>query len=256
MIQTLPKVELAGFNNLTKTLSLSVYRLQYVPTADAQQAYLDAIHQQYGAAPLGALLQSITTQIGAAVLNVAQQDYQPQGASATLMVCEGVNQPESLVAHLDKSHMTVHTYPDIQVESGICIFRADIEVATCGLISPLTALNPLLQHFDADVALIDYRIRGFTRDVQGVKHYRDHAMQSIAACLDVEQRRLYEATEQHLAAYNLFHCRLCRSPFALARHCEADLLQDLTSAQHTALAQRLQQELREIYLETNSAHGE
>jgi S-adenosylmethionine decarboxylase len=33
--------------------------------------------------------------------------------------------PEALVGHLDKSHITVHTYPESNA-SGISTFRADI----------------------------------------------------------------------------------------------------------------------------------
>ena len=43
------------------------------------------------------------------ILNVAKQDYQPQGASVTLMISEEA-QPESLVAHIDKSHICIYLH--------------------------------------------------------------------------------------------------------------------------------------------------
>ncbi len=46
--------------------------------------------------------------------------------------------PEAVVAHLDKSHICVHTYPESHPEGGLCTFRADIEVSTCGLSHRLT----------------------------------------------------------------------------------------------------------------------
>ena len=62
--------------------------------------------------------------IGANVLNVARQDYDPYGASVTILISEEPIAaehlsnseapgplPESVVGHLDKSHLTVHTYP-------------------------------------------------------------------------------------------------------------------------------------------------
>ena len=48
---------------------------------------------------------------------------------------------DAVVAHMDKSHITVHTYPETHPDNGIATFRADIDVATCGVISPLKALN-------------------------------------------------------------------------------------------------------------------
>ena len=53
----------------------------------------------------------------------------------------------------------------------IATFRADIDVATCGVISPLKALNYLIESFESDIVVTDYRVRGFTRDVKGKKHY-------------------------------------------------------------------------------------
>ena len=49
----------------------------------------------------------------------------------------------------------------------------DIDVATCGTISPLKALNYLIGSFDSDIITIDYRVRGFTRDMDGKKHFID-----------------------------------------------------------------------------------
>jgi S-adenosylmethionine decarboxylase len=70
---------------------------------------------------------------------------------------------DAIVGHLDKSHITVHTYPENHPDKGISTFRADIDVSTCGQISPLRALNFLLTSFEPDIAIIDYRVRGFTR---------------------------------------------------------------------------------------------
>jgi S-adenosylmethionine decarboxylase len=58
---------------------------------------------------------------------------------------------DAVVAHMDKSHITVHTYPETHPQNGIATFRADIDVATCGVISPLKALNYLIDSFESDI---------------------------------------------------------------------------------------------------------
>ena len=100
--------------------------------------------------------------IGANILNIARQDYDPQGASVTILISE---QPvidkadakgvisDAVVAHLDKSHITVHTYPETHPDNGIATFRADIDVSTCGVISPLKALNYLIESFESDIVV-------------------------------------------------------------------------------------------------------
>jgi len=47
------------------------------------------------------------------------------------------------------------------------------------VISPLRALNYLIDSFESDIVTMDYRVRGFTRDVKGRKHYIDHKINSI-----------------------------------------------------------------------------
>ena len=88
-------------------------------------------------------------------------------------------QGETQVAHLDKSHVTVHTYPEYHPETCLATFRVDIDVATCGEITPLSTLDYLIGSFDSDIITMDYRVRGFTRDVDGKKLFMDREIRSI-----------------------------------------------------------------------------
>ena len=97
--------------------------------------------------------------IGATVLNIAKQDYEPQGASVTLLIAERPVPGDTQVAHLDKSHVTVHTYPEYHPETCLATFRVDIDVATCGEITPLSTLDYLISSFDSDIITMDYRVR-------------------------------------------------------------------------------------------------
>ena len=147
-------IELHGFNNLTKSLSFNMYDICYTRSKEEREAYVKYIDEQYSAERLQTILTHVSDIIGAHVLNVASQDFEPAGASVTLLVSEGPVEdapsehfeespgplPESVVIQLDKSHITVHTYPEYHPDEGISTFRADIDVSTCGEISPLKAL--------------------------------------------------------------------------------------------------------------------
>jgi S-adenosylmethionine decarboxylase len=155
------KLKLHGFNNLTKTLSFNIYDICYARSPQHRQEYIEYIDEAYNAERLTQILSEVANIIGANVLNVARQDYDPQGASVTMLISEDPVKTESLdpscrieppkdsvVAHLDKSHITVHTYPETHPDNGISTFRADIDVSTCGRISPLKALNYLIDSFE------------------------------------------------------------------------------------------------------------
>ena len=187
VVKPLPRLKLQGFNNLTKALSFNIYDICYAVTSEQRDRYIDYIDEQYDSDRLTQILTDVAEIIGANILNIARQDYDPQGASVTILISEhpivekvGRDMiSDALVAHMDKSHITVHTYPETHPHNGIATFRADIDVATCGVISPLKALNYLIDSFESDIVTMDYRVRGFTRDVKGKKHYIDHRINSI-----------------------------------------------------------------------------
>ena len=204
------KLKLYGFNNLTKALSFNIYDFCYAKTAREQKDYIAYIDEQYNAERLTNILTTLTDMIGATVLNIARQDYEPQGASVTLLIAEDSMLPRSQtqLAHLDKSHVTVHTYPEYHPETCIATFRVDIDVATCGEITPLSTLDYLIGSFDSDIITMDYRVRGFTRDVNGKKLFLDHPVTSIQDYINPEILRRYDAVDINVYAASLFHTRM------------------------------------------------
>ena len=204
------KLKLYGFNNLTKALSFNIYDVCYAKTAREQKDYIDYIDEQYNAERLTGILTTLTDMIGATVLNIARQDYEPQGASVTLLIAEDSMLPRSQtqLAHLDKSHVTVHTYPEYHPETCIATFRVDIDVATCGEITPLSTLDYLIGSFESDIITMDYRVRGFTRDVNGKKLFLDHPVTSIQDYINPEILRRYDAVDINVYAASLFHTRM------------------------------------------------
>ena len=204
------KLKMYGFNNLTKALSFNIYDVCYAKTAREQKDYIAYIDEQYNAERLTNILTTLTDMIGATVLNIARQDYEPQGASVTLLIAEDSMLPRSQtqLAHLDKSHVTVHTYPEYHPETCIATFRVDIDVATCGEITPLSTLDYLIGSFDSDIITMDYRVRGFTRDVNGKKLFLDHPVTSIQDYINPEILRRYDAVDINVYAASLFHTRM------------------------------------------------
>lgn len=216
------KLKLHGFNNLTKSLSFNIYDVCYTP-ADQKQAYIDYIDEAYNADRLTQILKDVAEIIGANILNIAHQDYDPQGASVTMLISEGMDNPEdaaemnsespgplpeTVLAHLDKSHITVHTYPECHPDTEVSTFRADIDVSTCGQISPLKALNYLIHSFESDIVIMDYKIRGFTRDISGHKHYIDHKITSIQNYIAEDTRERYQMIDVNVYQENIFHTKM------------------------------------------------
>ena len=82
------KLQLHGFNNLTKSLSFNIYDICYAQTEEQREAYIDYIDEMYNAERLTQILTDVVKIIGANVLNIARQDYEPHGASVTMLIAE------------------------------------------------------------------------------------------------------------------------------------------------------------------------
>ncbi len=259
------KIKLHGFNNLTKSLSFSIYDICYAKTEQQRKEYIEYIDEQYNADRLTDILGEVVDIIGANILNVSRQDYDPQGASVIILVSEepieqqqtyDVDEtpgplPDTVVAHLDKSHICVHTYPEAHPDDGICTFRADIEVSTCGIISPLKALNFLIHSLDSDVVTIDYRVRGFTRDVDGVKHYIDHAINSIQNYMTEDTKEAYQMMDVNVYQENLFHTKMMLKETDLNTYLFGVSTDDLSGDEEEEIRSKLTREMQEIFYGRN-----
>ena len=243
------KLKLYGFNNLTKALSFNIYDVCYAKTAREQKDYIDYIDEQYNAERLTGILTTLTDMIGATVLNIARQDYEPQGASVTLLIAEDSMLPRSQtqLAHLDKSHVTVHTYPEYHPETCIATFRVDIDVATCGEITPLSTLNYLIGSFDSDIITMDYRVRGFTRDVNGKKLFLDHPVTSIQDYINPEILRRYDAVDINVYAASLFHTRMMIKEPDLQNYLFKTDIYELPPLTRLEIMNNLRREMIEIF---------
>ena len=244
------KLKLYGFNNLTKALSFNIYDVCYAKTPREQKDYIAYIDEQYNSDRLTGILTTLTDMIGATVLNISQQDYEPQGASVTLLIAEGSMVPvagETKVAHLDKSHVTVHTYPEYHPETCLATFRVDIDVATCGEITPLSTLDYLIGSFDSDIITMDYRVRGFTRAMDGKKLFMDHRVKSIQDYIAEETLRRYDVVDINVYEANLFHTKMMVKDIDLQNYLFKTDVYELPPRTRLSIMDSLGREMIEIF---------
>ena len=243
------KLKLYGFNNLTKALSFNIYDVCYAKSAREQKDYIAYIDEQYNSQRLINILTNLTDMIGAKVLNISSQDYEPQGASVTLLIAEGSMIPagDTQLAHLDKSHVTVHTYPEYHPETCLATFRVDIDVATCGEITPLSTLDYLIGSFDSDIISMDYRVRGFTRDVNGKKLFMDHEIRSIQDFIDSRTLRYYDAVDINVYEANLFHTKMMLKDINLQNYLFNTDVYELLPQVRLEIMHNLRKEMIEIF---------
>lgn len=233
------KITLQGFNNLTKCLSFNLYDFCVARDEAEQKSYQDYVSSHYNADKITGILKGICEIIEANVISYSDQNYDPWGASSLVLMSDlkaehappaqpkgspattgketqGVFKHQSM--HLDKSHICAHTYPDVDQKTGICTFRVDIDIATCGEITPLSALNYMFAHFESDVVVVDYVVRGFTRDREGRRIYIDHPMKSIQDYIDPKVLSDYSCLDLAMQSELIWQTKMLRTKIEPAEY--------------------------------------
>jgi S-adenosylmethionine decarboxylase len=261
------KLVLYGFNNLTKSLSFNIYDICITETEDERKKYIQYIDEMYNSERLTQILTQVTKNIGAHILNISKQDYEPQGASVTILISEDevpvievdpscnkgllTRHNETQVAHLDKSHITVHTYPESHPEMGISTFRVDIDVATCGEISPLKSLNYLIESFDSDIITVDFKVRGFTRLANGKKVFVDDDFDTIQDYITQDILNRYDSVDVNVYPQNIFHTKMMLKELNLDNYLFGKKSSELSIEKSDELLKTLKREMKEIYFGQN-----
>ncbi len=250
------KLKLSGFNNLTKVLSFNLYDFCITMNKDQRHNYIQYINEKYNAKKIVEVSKKICEIIEANILNISKQDYDPVGASSMVLMSdvkgegkwEDSSSPVSaqVNCHLDKSHITAHTYPDASDPEGICSFRVDIDIATCGEIIPLNAINYLFQAFECDVVFIDYVVRGFTRTADGKKIYNDEYFNSIQDFINPSVLENYDfKSDLNLGRDNIWQTKLMVKEFGAERY-----LMDKSDFNHPDIDKQmslLKQEMEDVF---------
>lgn len=122
------------FNNIQKNLSLNLY---FSKDKDV-----------FSFKELEILNKEIVEKLNCNIISTSGKDFEPQGSS---LVCFLENK---LVSHLDKSHLSFHTYFTKQE------IRVDLMISTCGNIIPLNILKFIIEKLKPITLEIDYFERG------------------------------------------------------------------------------------------------
>ncbi len=99
--------------------------------------------------------------------------------------------------------------------------------------------------------ITDYRVRGFTRDVRGVKHFIDHKIGSIQDFIERGILNRYQAIDVNVYQENIFHTKMMLKEFKLDDYLFAVSEDDLTGNEKRSVTQRLKREMAEIFYGTN-----
>ena len=120
-------------------------------------------------------------------------------------------------------------------------------MATSGEITPLSTLDYLIGSFDSDIITMDYRVRGFTRDLQGRKLFIDHYINSIQNYINEQTLRRYDAVDINIYEANIFHTKMLIKDIDLQNYLFNADVYELPPKTRLEITDSLRQEMIEIF---------
>lgn len=248
------KIKLSGFNNLTKILSFNLYDFCITFDDKQKEEYINWINEKYSADKILKISREICEIIQSDIISESKMNYEPVGASTMTLMSDAQggkwetvsSQGSCVKSHLTKSHLTSHTYPDASAPNGICTYRVDFDIATCGDIIPLKAVNHLFESFECDVVYIDYVVRGYTRLENGKKIYNDEYFNTIQDYIDPKVLEMFQfRSDLNIPRDNIWQTKLMLKEFGPDRFVYKQ--EDFNHPQIDMKMKALYDEMREVY---------
>ena len=109
--------------------------------------------------------------------------------------------------------------------------------------------------FDSDIVTVDYRVRDFTRDVDGTKLFIDHEINSIQNFFLDETLDRYEMIDVNVYQENVFHTKMLLKNFVLENYVFGVGTDELSPQERDIVSRKLRREMLEIFYGRNMSDG-
>ena len=105
----------------------------------------------------------------------------------------------------------------------------------------------MIDSFESDIITIDYKIRGFTRDISGKKFFTDHNITSIQDYIDPDKLKIYDAIDVNVYQSNIFHTKMLIKEIELQNYLFNRDVYEIPPRERLKIIDDLRKEMIEIY---------
>ena len=98
---------------------------------------------------------------------------------------------------------------------------------------------------------IDYRVRGFTRDIGGRKLFIDHKIDSIQNFIPKSVKDMYNMIDVNVYQSNIFHTKCKLKNFDLDDYLFGCTKKEIHKGDANMIAKKIRREMDEIFYGTN-----
>jgi S-adenosylmethionine decarboxylase len=103
--------------------------------------------------------------------------------------------------------------------------------------------------------ILDYRVRGFTRDVRGKKHFIDHRIDSIQNFLSRDTREQYQMIDVNVYQENMFHTKMMLKEIDLDDYLFGVGKEAMSAAEQRKIRTQVTKEMLEMFYGRNMSRS-
>ncbi|MEF9893286.1 MAG: hypothetical protein RR738_08150 [Anaerorhabdus sp.] len=232
-----------GTNNLTKILSVNLYKIIYVD--GEKENYKKVFKETYPVKKIMDTICSVLQNDGLKIVNI----YEQKDLNEEFIVVSFSK--ESTTNTLNCNQIQIHTVIEDNIEN-LIVMRFDIEEIVRKDNSALSILNDVVEMINADIVFVDYHVRGFIQDSTGRKYFNDSEIYSMKDFINADLLAKYDAHEMNISRSNIYHLKLVVNKINIQDYI-ADLnIEELNMQDEFKIKRTLNDEILTIFTNKNS----
>ncbi len=192
--------------NINKNIYISIYNIYYVSSKNIYKYYIKYINNTYNNNKLINLIKNISKITNSKILNI----YKINNELKFNKKNKNINKIKNiLLSYLyNNNNICIYTYIENYSKNKIYTIRTDINIYSCGLISPLIYINNIITFFKSDIININYIINGFNKNINSKKHFIDKKFNSIKNFINKNIKQKYDFLDLNIYQENLYNTKM------------------------------------------------
>ncbi len=232
-----------GVNNLTKILSVNLYKVIYVEGEKENGKKM--LQESYPIKKIMDTICSVLQNDGLKIVHV----YEQKDLYEEFIVISFSKDKNSNT--LNCNQIQIHTVIEDSA-TNLVVMRIDIEEIVRKDNSALAILNNIVKMIEADVVLIDYHVRGFIQDSVGRKFFNDSEVYSMKDFINVNLLSKYDAHEMNILRSNIYHLKLVVNKINIEDYVTDLNVEELSMQEKFKVKRVINDEILTIFTNKNS----
>ncbi len=253
MINKLKNKIIKNFSNINENINISIYNIYYINSKNTYKYYINYINNIYNNKNLIKLIKKISKKTNSKILHTYKLNYKLKlnKKKKTINITKNI-----LLSYLyNNNNICIYTYIENYSKNKIYTIRTDINIYSCGLISPLNYINNIILFFKSDLININYIINGFTKDINGKKYFINNKISSVKNFIKKKIIKNYDFLEINIYQENLFNIKMIIKNINIKNYIFKNLIKKkyiLSKKKKNKIIKSIFKEMYEIYYSKNT----